>query len=753
MSLQQLSLNAGGVLKQRSAQGALLIVQGCLYLLGTALLVRLVQATGVLRIVEGGLDAQGAPQGLGATVSLLGVPVTYAALITGAVLGFFVVRPAANAVVNSVLAEILSTSTEEKSFREMKRAIRATFEILAQLIIGAVVAFAVLAALAARGVLQANGLLWLFSMAGALALGALTFLFVGALFHEDVRHVRGTRLRPYWQIQRWSLWRTWRDPNRFLWAGTWFPGYTGLLGLAAVGAPGTGKTVTIRLFLQSVVHRVFTRPDNRMLIMDSKQDMMPLLAGMGIDTRVEARAVRMLYPYDRRSWVWDLAAEFGQGDEQLQELLTLLVPESKDGKDAFWQNGSRNILGGIITAWGLTGKTRWTLRDLLSAMLTLDRMQRILKSTPSTAYILDKVLAEAAETTTKNMELSLWANVQAYVPIAKAWHRVLQEDKERRLSISQWMRDSQGSIIVLQPGALGTAVDILNQAVIRRMNQVVQFSLPNSSTRRTWLVLDELRVIGKLEVTNLVEYGRSKGIGVVMGFQDKSGMDEVYNRPVADEMVGACQTKVFFHLAANSTAQWAANEMNAGEVERFDKGKRSREERQAITAAEFMSSEAFPIPDPERSDPITFAVKSTACGNYRAQTSYNWTNRRLMRPDTTVNGQEPLPPGLTPWPDWTPEEERYFCGSVAAAPEVDPDVPAEVQRERPYEGGPRRLSDVPRRAASPNRPRYAAPRRAENPERRQFFIDTLSTKYAERIKERELKGRARAPRQASEPER
>ncbi len=89
-----------------------------------------------------------------------------------------------------------------------------------------------------------------------------------------------------------------RQPLRgpYPWGGMFFPRH--LLGthFALLGAPGSGKTVSMRLLLGAVLR---DNPSPRILMFDPKGDeVWPMLRGMG----VEPERIITMNPFDKRAW-------------------------------------------------------------------------------------------------------------------------------------------------------------------------------------------------------------------------------------------------------------------------------------------------------------------------------------------------------------------------------------------------------------------------------------------------------------------
>jgi hypothetical protein len=477
--------------------------------------------------------------------------------------------------------------------------------------------------------------------------GAIAFFLLGAILQENNNVVRGERLYPVWVVTLYSWWKTWRDPYPFYWAGFYFPFEAGTRSMCAVGAPGTGKTVTIRLFLQTTAPLVGTVPDHRMLIYDAKLDMHQILSGMAIDTHPDAGFVKTLNAYDERSWAWSIGEDIGGDDRALNELVLLLVPPPPDDPKEFWSSVARAVVKNIIRAFIARG-VKWTLRDLCASMRNLERMRAVLGSDTETEHIIELALSASVEKATKSVEITIYSFIERYESIASMWEVSAKEG--RVLSLSDWLHNKEGYILLLGAAARGSALDALNQMIIKRIGQMLMYEQTDSATRRTWIVIDEIRLSGRLDCETLLAVGRSKGVGCVIGFQDKSGLNDAYSQNIADEMLGLCQLKAIFGLATNPTAMWASNEFGMQEVMR----KGQIEPRLVVLPSELTSKHHMPMPSDRVG--ISFFGKNPVYGAYKRYIKKRFVRNSLTPLDMNERDVIRRDPSHAKFVDWTPAE-------------------------------------------------------------------------------------------------
>ena len=80
-----------------------------------------------------------------------------------------------------------------------------------------------------------------------------------------------------------------------------------------------------------------------------------------------------------------------------------------------------------------------------------------------------------------------------------------------------------------------------------------------STTRRSWFIVDELADAGKLQgIISLAKKGRSKGACVVLAFQSVSGLrdPQLYGQHGADELLGQIGTRFIGRLECPSITRF-----------------------------------------------------------------------------------------------------------------------------------------------------------------------------------------------------
>lgn len=309
------------------------------------------------------------------------------------------------------------------------------------------------------------------------------------------------------------------------------------------GCTGSGKSVTIQLLMQSVLPMVESQThSHRAVIYDSKQDLLPVLAGI-----IDPSHLVVLNPLQKFGSAWDIAADIDSPSVAFQ-LAEVLIPVEKNASQPFFSDAARHLLSGAFIALKHLRGDAWTLRDAILAVRSPDTLLRILSDCPHTEH-LSVYFAEGKETA--SIMSTIATKMSRFEPIAAASERC-----QSKVSLKRWVTE-RSVLVLMNDDVTRAACDAFNMAIVQRLSQLL-LGHPDHPSRRSWFFLDEVREAGKLEgLTSLLNRGRSKGVCVVLGFQDIEGLREVYGPHLANELIGQCGNKAVLRLQSPETAKWA----------------------------------------------------------------------------------------------------------------------------------------------------------------------------------------------------
>ena len=319
--------------------------------------------------------------------------------------------------------------------------------------------------------------------------------------------------------------------------------------LGVFGMPGAGKS----LITHYLIEQILTRGD-KIIVHDTKGD---------VTATLPSSDFMLLAPQDQRSYAWDVAADIVSVLDA-RELATRLIPDSHD---PMWASAAREVLTGIIVHLQRNSPRCWTWRDLFdAAFLPAVELASLLETAyPSAARFVELTPEGHPTRTTFGILVNTWAELASIVrPLADAWG---QCPPGQRLSLRHWLVDSSNEypqILVLQRSPrypalsaawIGAAIDCI-------ASTAASPELPDSQSRRIWLMLDEFPQLGRLRgFRQLLEVGRAKGIACVLAMQDIQQLIVLYGDSEAKTILTLLGQKIIGRMPAGPSATMVADEL------------------------------------------------------------------------------------------------------------------------------------------------------------------------------------------------
>lgn len=443
-----------------------------------------------------------------------------------------------------------------------------------------------------------------------------------------------------------------------------------------VGKSGSGKTLTLRMLMGTALPAVLRLPDQRAVVFDVKQDMLAILAGMGIPDD----SVVILNPYDKRCSAWDMAADITAPETALQ-LATILIPQEESSNNRYFSDAARDLLWGVIEVFNTTAPLRWNFADLLYAMRHPDRLRHVLSQTLEGEELI--ALHLNAGNTSRSVLGTARAFLAPFGVIAATWSHAWHSG--RKVSLRAFLTQNQILVLGNNQAAI-SAIQAINRVLFQRLTELI-LDQTESETRRCWFFLDEVRKLGKLEgLDDLMIAGRSKGSCVVLGFQAIEGMRAVYGPDIAEEIVSMCGSIGVLKVSGVATPRWASEIFGEQEVR-----EETRSVSEATTAGPsasqtitettnetirerrmYLPSEFHLIPLPERGKSLFgyFRSEFRLSKPYYAEIPPTEVARRLHPLDLDRSNFEPWPDNSAKYlPSWeSADYERLGIPPVPPSP-------------------------------------------------------------------------------------
>lgn len=324
------------------------------------------------------------------------------------------------------------------------------------------------------------------------------------------------------------------------------------------GLTGAGKTVVIN----SILKQVIERDQEKLVIHDPKGDF--------IKWAYPRSGERIVYgPWDKRSAVWRIGKDVNNAGDA-KEMAYAMVKEEKDGNNAHFTNGARKTLNGLIMLCIKRKGDQWMFSDLVElvrkpgkeiAHLAIDGMAR-----PDGSSSLSGLLTfdgDGLSKETASVISTLVNNIDWMEQVAALEPPDIENTSTRTFSVKQFIHSDRNDMLIMKSDSRYPAArEALFGALVRFISQEVSgpgmAEVKPSDPGGLWMILDEYPQLGKRvgqAMREVQEMGRSKGVRVVVGYQDVSQMLDIYGREGGRVQNSMQQTQIFSTLSAETAKE------------------------------------------------------------------------------------------------------------------------------------------------------------------------------------------------------
>jgi Type IV secretion-system coupling protein DNA-binding domain len=438
------------------------------------------------------------------------------------------------------------------------------------------------------------------------------------------------------------------------WGPLLLPPSLGVLNFLAVGAPGSGKTVVLRLLLQDVMASLKPGSDGRLLIHDAKQDVIPMLAGMSPDV-----PLIITNPFDRRSAAWEICRDLKEPRTCLEFSVNLI--EKDHESQPYFAEAARHLTYAVLCSY-LWRDVHFSFADVLRGLWSPKLLRRVLLACPHTKHFVSRYFFD--KKTIGSVLSTLDTKTLAFESIAACW-----ETATRKFSLEEFV--SNECILILGNSETSRhSIDAINRCLFKRASDLT-LNQSESTSRRSWFFVDELSEAGRLPgIVSLLKKGRSKGACVALAFQSIEGLKapHLYGPAVTADLVGQFGHRFFGRLECPQTATWASELI--GQVERREiTMSRTFSTQHSVTISESIVMRPTVLPSELLSLPLCDANGLAAfylCRNQPGVFQATLPGRELFDGDLLPVARDV--PGFLPRPSkaqllrpWTAEEEALFA--------------------------------------------------------------------------------------------
>jgi hypothetical protein len=387
---------------------------------------------------------------------------------------------------------------------------------------------------------------------------------------EHIRGIKRTdvpaRLYSY-DVSQWPRTSSGELIPQINWGGLSVDLSTANLQFLVAGVPGTGKTMSFRALIESVFAKSMRKSlhgTDRAIIYDPQQSFLPLLLGMG----VPEQSIIPLNPFDRRSYGWDLAADFTDSASAVQ-LAKSIIPCGENLSQPFFAKASAAVLCAVICEFIRSHPGKWDLADVIFTCSSEDSLLAFLRNSQTNPYTLAGVNAFSKGETRASVLAELTTNLGEFIALSACWRRARQ--LSRSYSVRQFMASDSHVAVLGANRQYSECLSAMNRLFLKRFSELSLDNPDNTlweAGNRTWLVLDELKMLGKIvDLGDFISQGRQKGVCSVLGFQDFPALKSAFGEEHAHEITSCCYYKLFLRLSGES-AKWACSTI--GQTEMLD---------------------------------------------------------------------------------------------------------------------------------------------------------------------------------------
>ena len=330
-----------------------------------------------------------------------------------------------------------------------------------------------------------------------------------------------------------------------------------------LGTVGSGKSVTLKLIAKDALAGIGSGIDKRALLYDPSGEWPSILEKMGFPSH----SVIYTNPLDQRCRPWAISKDV-RTSTQATSLAEILIPIPASVSDPFWLQATQICIISVVRYFNSVAPGQWTFRDLLIAVRDQGIILRMCDEEPRLRHY---VQVHGSDKTAANIMASVISNTQKYEIIAALWHKSETVYGNQPFSLREWVNSS--SILVLSRSTTAEKeLREVNRIMFTRIMQLMM-EQPEKSHPTTWMFLDEIGSLGKLEalLTAATEL-RKRGVAIVGGFQALAHVIENFNENIADTIVGQFGHIAALRLTDRKTEEWLRHVAGKVRYERWTEG-------------------------------------------------------------------------------------------------------------------------------------------------------------------------------------
>jgi type IV conjugative transfer system coupling protein TraD len=366
--------------------------------------------------------------------------------------------------------------------------------------------------------------------AGGIFWVIMAFWFVFGLAQKRAQHRRGNTLVPWRQLVH--LLKRKREASDLTLGKLPLVKHKETSHILITGTTGSGKTNAFHILLPQIRKR-----KNRAVILDITGDYVSRYYNETTDI--------ILNPLDTRSKSWHPWIDCHL-DSHYDVLAESFIQTKVGARDPFWDNASRAVLKTALRKFAYQGNT--DIQKMITFLMNASdkEFEDFFQNTEAATFTFKN-----NEKTTNSIRSVLSSQIEALRQL---------ESTNQPFSLRDWVqKDTQLGwlFITARADQRQTLTPLISAWMDITINALMILS--ENQHRRLWFVIDELAALQKLPrlQAGLAE-GRKYGGCLLVGFQSKPQLEEIYGRQGTEAMLDLFNTKVFFRCTEPSTQAWIA---------------------------------------------------------------------------------------------------------------------------------------------------------------------------------------------------
>lgn len=338
-----------------------------------------------------------------------------------------------------------------------------------------------------------------------------------------------------------------------VWLGMWLALDAFRHGVTIVGAPGTGKSLFLKVLRLCVARVMGSHPGLRVHLadLDVKGDLYDLYSTFPPDCPV--------YDIDPFTWsdVYDVVSEI-ESPLDAAELFALLIDVAANEHQKFFPLSARDVGASLAVRHWLEVPDVATFRDLVLSTASIDGMRLVAASHPTTEYLLSLLSANEVG---MGIAASLAVEMNRFKAIAGLYHT---NARGRAVTSGSFLRSRRSALrLPMSVGAVHTLAPLTRLFLSRLQHRVLADLVKD---RYVLMLIDEASLLpGGIDLLLAGILGRESGLCPVFAFQSYVTTRHLFGKDKLDANLSNNKTFVCFHLPDPEDCAIAAKRFGAFE--------------------------------------------------------------------------------------------------------------------------------------------------------------------------------------------